>query len=95
MNVTDCTQHDRQNVERRISDAPVGSLGSQVRTSDVARLMELFQVRNSHVSDTTEVSYLCRRAPCCDMLSLSLLRVLSNLLSLEKKNPMHPQTRPK
>lgn len=36
-------KHDRQNVERRISDAPVGSLGSQVRTSDVARLMELFQ----------------------------------------------------
>lgn len=95
MNVTDCVQHDRQNVERRISDAPVGSLGSQVRTSDVARLMELFQVRNSHVSDTTEMSYLSHRAPCCDMPSLSLLRVLSSLLSLEKKNSMHPQSRRK
>ncbi|KAI6020152.1 hypothetical protein PISMIDRAFT_675160 [Pisolithus microcarpus 441] len=36
-------KHDRLNVERRISEAPVGSVGSQVRTSDVARLMELFQ----------------------------------------------------
>lgn len=36
-------KHDRLNVERRISEAPVGSIGSQVRTSDVARLMELFQ----------------------------------------------------
>jgi hypothetical protein len=39
------SQHDRLNVERRLSEAPVGSMGSQVRTSDVARLMELFQVR--------------------------------------------------
>ncbi|KIJ63663.1 hypothetical protein HYDPIDRAFT_91975 [Hydnomerulius pinastri MD-312] len=36
-------KHDRLNVERRLSEAPVGSMGSQVRTSDVARLMELFQ----------------------------------------------------
>ncbi|KAF8842845.1 hypothetical protein BDN67DRAFT_965290 [Paxillus ammoniavirescens] len=36
-------KHDRLNVERRLSEAPVGSIGSQVRTSDVARLMELFQ----------------------------------------------------
>ncbi|KAF9242317.1 hypothetical protein BU15DRAFT_44149 [Melanogaster broomeanus] len=36
-------KNDRLNVERRLSAAPVGSMGSQVRTSDVARLMELFQ----------------------------------------------------
>ncbi|KAI6038602.1 hypothetical protein EDC04DRAFT_2569513 [Pisolithus marmoratus] len=43
-------KHDRLNVERRILEAPVGSIGSQVRTSDVARLMELFQARNKHIS---------------------------------------------
>lgn len=36
-------KHDRLNVERRLNDSPVGSSGSQVRTSDIARLMELFQ----------------------------------------------------
>ncbi|KAG9307961.1 hypothetical protein JVU11DRAFT_12767 [Chiua virens] len=36
-------RHDRLDVERRLSQAVVGSLGSQVRTSDIARLMELFQ----------------------------------------------------
>ncbi|KAN0094674.1 hypothetical protein V8E55_002961 [Tylopilus felleus] len=36
-------KHDRLDVERRLSEAPVGSVGSQVRTSDVSRLMELFQ----------------------------------------------------
>lgn len=54
MNVADCAQHDRENVERRISNAPVGSLGSQVRTSDVARLMELFQVRNNRMFGTID-----------------------------------------
>ncbi|KAG1773659.1 hypothetical protein EV702DRAFT_570166 [Suillus placidus] len=36
-------KHDRLNVERRLNSSPVGSSGSQVRTSDIARLMELFQ----------------------------------------------------
>ncbi|KAG2057990.1 hypothetical protein BDR06DRAFT_951107 [Suillus hirtellus] len=36
-------KHDRLNVERRLNESPVGSSGSQVRTSDIARLMELFQ----------------------------------------------------
>ncbi|KAJ6590977.1 hypothetical protein DFH09DRAFT_908072 [Mycena vulgaris] len=36
-------KHDRLNVERRMSEAPQGSNVRNVRTSDVARLMELFQ----------------------------------------------------
>ncbi|KAN0094681.1 hypothetical protein V8E55_002968 [Tylopilus felleus] len=40
---TNSRYHDRLDVERRLSEAPVGSVGSQVRTSDVSRLMELFQ----------------------------------------------------
>ncbi|KAG8216053.1 hypothetical protein J3R82DRAFT_8053 [Butyriboletus roseoflavus] len=36
-------KHDRLDVERRLSEAVMGSVGSQVRTSDIARLMELFQ----------------------------------------------------
>ncbi|KAF7293019.1 hypothetical protein MIND_01201200 [Mycena indigotica] len=36
-------KHDRLNVERRIIDMPQGSDLLSVRTSDVARLMELFQ----------------------------------------------------
>lgn len=31
-------------MERRLSEAPIGSVGSQLRTSDISRLMELFQV---------------------------------------------------
>ena len=42
------TQHDRLSVERRITDST--SIGP-VRTSDIARLMELFQVRKLAVSD--------------------------------------------
>ncbi|KAH0831186.1 hypothetical protein J3R83DRAFT_13763 [Lanmaoa asiatica] len=38
-------KHDRLDVERRLSEAPMGSVGSQVRASDIARLMEMFQVR--------------------------------------------------
>ncbi|KAJ7052793.1 hypothetical protein C8F01DRAFT_1169981 [Mycena amicta] len=36
-------KHDRLNVERRVVDTPQGSDVRNVRTSDVARLMELFQ----------------------------------------------------
>ncbi|KAJ7201032.1 hypothetical protein GGX14DRAFT_465496 [Mycena pura] len=36
-------KHDRLNVERRTTDTPQGSDVRNVRTSDVARLMELFQ----------------------------------------------------
>ncbi|KAG6380182.1 hypothetical protein JVT61DRAFT_8271 [Boletus reticuloceps] len=36
-------KYDRLDLERRLSEAPVGSVGSQVRTSDISRLMELFQ----------------------------------------------------
>ncbi|KAJ7253037.1 hypothetical protein B0H12DRAFT_601955 [Mycena haematopus] len=36
-------KHDRLNVERRIAEIPPGSDVRNVRTSDVARLMELFQ----------------------------------------------------
>ncbi|KAJ7151410.1 hypothetical protein C8R43DRAFT_1127689 [Mycena crocata] len=36
-------KHDRINVERRMAEAPQGSHIRNVRTSDVARLMELFQ----------------------------------------------------
>ncbi|KAJ7792655.1 hypothetical protein B0H14DRAFT_2469919 [Mycena olivaceomarginata] len=36
-------KHDRLNVERRMSETPQGSDVRNVRTSDVARLMELFQ----------------------------------------------------
>nr|GAT44417.1 predicted protein [Mycena chlorophos] len=36
-------KHDRLNVERRVVDIPQGSDMHNVRTSDVARLMELFQ----------------------------------------------------
>ncbi|KAH7925360.1 hypothetical protein BV22DRAFT_1011455 [Leucogyrophana mollusca] len=36
-------KHDRLSVERRLNESPVGSIGSQVKTSDIARLMELFQ----------------------------------------------------
>ncbi|KAG2136028.1 hypothetical protein DEU56DRAFT_364890 [Suillus clintonianus] len=36
-------KHERLNVERRLNDSPAGSSGSQVRTCDIARLMELFQ----------------------------------------------------
>ncbi len=40
------SQHDRLNVERRFSDNNKGDARMQtVKTSDVARLMELFQVR--------------------------------------------------
>ena len=47
-------QHDRINVERRLSNAAqstealASSLGD-VKTSDIARLMELFQVRRSSI----------------------------------------------
>lgn len=37
-------QHDRMSVERRVADAPDGARSRGVRTSDVSRLMELFQV---------------------------------------------------
>jgi len=37
-------QHDRINVERRVEEAPAGSKSRNVKTSDIARLMELFQV---------------------------------------------------
>ncbi|KAJ7481494.1 hypothetical protein FB451DRAFT_129897 [Mycena latifolia] len=36
-------KHDRINVERRMAEAPQGSSIRNVRTSDIARLMELFQ----------------------------------------------------
>ncbi|KAJ6588325.1 hypothetical protein B0H19DRAFT_1205842 [Mycena capillaripes] len=36
-------KHDRINVERRMAETPDGSYLQNVRTSDVARLMELFQ----------------------------------------------------
>lgn len=36
---TEFPQHDRLNVERRLGDS-----AGQIRTSDIARLMELFQV---------------------------------------------------
>ncbi|KAI9460660.1 hypothetical protein HD554DRAFT_1569913 [Boletus coccyginus] len=36
-------KYDRLDVERRLSEAPIGSVGSQLRTSDISRLMELFQ----------------------------------------------------
>ncbi|KAF7329743.1 hypothetical protein MKEN_00237600 [Mycena kentingensis (nom. inval.)] len=36
-------KHDRLNVERRVVDVPQGSDMHNVRTSDIARLMELFQ----------------------------------------------------
>ncbi|KAJ7845894.1 hypothetical protein B0H13DRAFT_2363387 [Mycena leptocephala] len=36
-------KHDRINVERRMAETPTGSDVQNVRTSDVARLMELFQ----------------------------------------------------
>ncbi|KAF7366723.1 hypothetical protein MSAN_00930400 [Mycena sanguinolenta] len=36
-------KHDRLSVERRIAETPLGSDVRNVRTSDVARLMELFQ----------------------------------------------------
>ncbi|KAF7343412.1 hypothetical protein MVEN_01773600 [Mycena venus] len=38
-------KHDRLNVERRMAETPPGSPVQNVRTSDVARLMELFQYR--------------------------------------------------
>ena len=43
-------QHDRLNVERRLSNAAqsteaLGSPVGDIKTSDIARLMELFQVR--------------------------------------------------
>lgn len=37
-------QHDRMTVERRVADAPSDSRSRNVKTSDIARLMELFQV---------------------------------------------------
>lgn len=37
-------QHDRLNVERRISSTEAGRPIGEIKTSDVARLMELFQV---------------------------------------------------
>ncbi|KAH7882938.1 hypothetical protein F5I97DRAFT_1960037 [Phlebopus sp. FC_14] len=36
-------KYDRLDLERRLSEAPVGNIGAQVRPSDIARLMELFQ----------------------------------------------------
>ncbi|CAK5278098.1 unnamed protein product [Mycena citricolor] len=36
-------KHDRLNVERRMAEMPVGTDGRNIRTSDIARLMELFQ----------------------------------------------------
>ncbi|KAF9467176.1 hypothetical protein BDZ94DRAFT_1186225 [Collybia nuda] len=36
-------KHDRLNVERRVADAPSDSKTRHVKTSDIARLMELFQ----------------------------------------------------
>ena len=38
------SQHDRINVERRVQEAPADSKYRNVKTSDIARLMELFQV---------------------------------------------------
>ena len=43
-------QHDRLSVERRLSNAAEGqgnSPLSDIKTSDIARLMELFQVRRT------------------------------------------------
>ena len=39
------SQHDRADVQKRINDAPNELSVHQIRTSDIARLMELFQVR--------------------------------------------------
>ncbi|KDQ49112.1 hypothetical protein JAAARDRAFT_717595 [Jaapia argillacea MUCL 33604] len=36
-------KHDRLNVERRVSEAPADSNNANVKVSDIARLMELFQ----------------------------------------------------
>jgi hypothetical protein len=42
----DHRQHDRLNVERRIAENATASTGlGATKTSDIARLMELFQVR--------------------------------------------------
>ncbi|TFK75628.1 hypothetical protein BDN72DRAFT_786875 [Pluteus cervinus] len=38
-----CFKHDRLNVQRRVAEASEGAPGRGVKTSDVARLMELFQ----------------------------------------------------
>lgn len=47
--VNDILQHDRLNVGRRIAEAQGSELAASVvsvKTSDIARLMELFQVRS-------------------------------------------------
>ncbi|KAF8892892.1 hypothetical protein BD779DRAFT_1436351 [Infundibulicybe gibba] len=36
-------KHDRIDVERKVSEAPEGSKAQNIKTSDIARLMELFQ----------------------------------------------------
>jgi hypothetical protein len=46
--IVTAAQHDRLNVERRLSDTN-GS--GQIRTSDIARLMELFQVNPSSIEN--------------------------------------------
>jgi hypothetical protein len=40
-------QHDRLSVERRIAEAQMQPAAAAVKTSDVARLMELFQARRA------------------------------------------------
>ncbi|KAG6333108.1 hypothetical protein ID866_5983 [Astraeus odoratus] len=57
-------KRDRETVERRISEAPVGSIGSHVRTSDVARLMEMFQsclLRYAEFEPPVELAFLGKK----------------------------------
>lgn len=45
------SQHDRADVQKRINDAPNELSVHQIRTSDIARLMELFQVCHFATAD--------------------------------------------
>ncbi|KAF8556617.1 hypothetical protein OG21DRAFT_1506373 [Imleria badia] len=58
-------KHDRHDVERRLSEALPGSVASQVRTSDISRLMELFQyslVRYAEFEPPEDVNELAHQA---------------------------------
>jgi hypothetical protein len=74
-------QHDRLNVERRVASATSGdgsgstTLG-EIKTSDIARLMELFQVRNRLFS-VPHCVLIFYRVPCFGTGTSSRLSLLS------------------
>lgn len=62
-------QHDRLGVERRIANASSGegvgaSILGDIKTSDIARLMELFQVSSAlFFASVPSIDHRLRRAP--------------------------------